>query len=89
MEKWMQYAALVQEQVSAMFREDSENYIDPQDFQDPENFKQFLHALSNVVPTVIFNNIAEHEEHKSYLDFNHLANHLCFEYCTVEEKEPE
>lgn len=84
-EKWITYAVQIREQIFSMFDEDTENYIDKQEFADPENFKQFLYALSTVVPTEIFNTISADED-KSFLEFNHVANHLCFEYCKIADE---
>lgn len=81
MEKFISYAARIQDQVLKMFEDDAENYIDLQEFEDQENFKQFLHAISTVVPTSLFNKIADKSEERNHLEFNQMANSLCFEYC--------
>jgi len=79
MKKWIKYATLVQSQIGAMFEEESENYIDISEFTDGENIKQFIHAISTVVPASIFEKLTG--EQKNHLEFNHVANGLCFEYC--------
>ena len=84
-EKWMTYAVLIQEQISEMFGYDSNNFIDSNDFKDDNNLKDFLHALANVVPTQIYGKLTGDE--KNFLEFNHVANQLCFEYMTHKKDE--
>lgn len=45
-----------------------------------ENPTHFTHALANIAPAHIFNQLTG--ENKSSLEFNHLANQLCFQYST-------
>lgn len=78
MEKDINYAILISSQIQEMFEEDSDNHIDPDEFLDGENFKKFLHALSTMVPTGLYNNITG--DSKNNLEYNHIANILCFEY---------
>lgn len=77
-EKWIEYAALISAQVQEMFTDDNDNYINPDDFQDSENFKQFLFALSTVIPAKMYNTLTK--DAKNFLEFNHISNHLVFEY---------
>lgn len=72
------YAIKILSQIQLMFSEDSENYISMDDFNNDQNLKDFLHALSNVAPTSFYNKIAGAES--NMLEFNHIANQLCFEY---------
>lgn len=59
--------------------EDSEFYIDLTEV----NMTHFIHAMANILPTYIFNKYTG--ENKSQLEFNHVANQLCFQYCTRED----
>ena len=45
---------------------------------DDENMTDFMHALANVAPTMIFNGLTG--ANKNHLEFNHIANQLCFQY---------
>lgn len=45
--------------------------------ESDDELKAFLHAVANVVPTMIHNQFTG--EDKNWLEMNHIANHLCFE----------
>jgi hypothetical protein len=74
-EKWITYAVEIQSALHEAFNNGS---IRLNEFEDSENFKQFLHALSTVVPGSLFNKLTGDD--KNFLEYNHLANKLCFEY---------
>lgn len=78
-EKWVQYATLINSQIAEMFTEDSENYIDLEELSNFDNIKHFIHALATVVPNVVYNKFTANNQDN--LEFNHIANHLCFEFC--------
>ena len=82
-EKYLEYAALITSSIGNMFEEGSDYYIDNKEFAEGDNLTHFLHALANVVPTHIFNDITG--DNKNQLEFNHTANHLCFQYGKIEE----
>jgi hypothetical protein len=84
-EKWMTYAVLIQSAIAEMFEDGANNFIDKNDFDDEQNAKDFLHALANVAPTHLFNKLTNDD--KNMLEFNHVANQLCFEYMTHNEAE--
>lgn len=86
-EKWLQYAVLLQSQIAAMFKEDSDNYIDPNDFEDEENCTAFFHALANVMPCNLFNKLTG--EDVDVLGFNHNANRLIMQFCNTNSDEEE
>jgi hypothetical protein len=83
MEKWITYAALLNDQIIAMFEEDSENPIDIKELQDEENLKAFFHALSTVMPCQLFNQMVKQDN--NILEYNHITNSLVFEYATKKE----
>jgi hypothetical protein len=62
--------------------EDSENYIGINELTDGDNLKHFLHALATIAPCHIFNTLTSSE--KTQLEFNHVANQLCFEYSKLQ-----
>lgn len=83
-EKWLKYAALIQSAIGEMFEEDSDYHVSVEQLSEGENLKHFIHALANVVSATIFNNLTGQEN--NFLEFNHIANALCFEFMS---KEPE
>ena len=82
-EKWMQYAVLIRCQISEMFKDECENHISLEELQEEDNIKHFIHALATVVPTMVYNKFTETESNT--LEFNHIANHLVFEFTTKED----
>ncbi|MDQ6479822.1 hypothetical protein [Dyadobacter sp. LHD-138] len=78
MEKPYQYAAIITTHLATLFQEENSFSLDMKEITDPENFKAFLHALSSVVPCRMYNEFTGGD--KNHLEFNHLANQLCFEY---------
>jgi len=80
----IQYAAKIQTAIGEMFEEDSTNYINPNELENSDKIKAFLHAMSTVVPCMLYCNLTGEE--KNNLEYNHIANHLCFEYSNFEEK---
>ena len=45
---------------------------------DGDNLTMFIHALANCVPSTMFNRLTG--DSKNWLEFNHLANSLIFQY---------
>ena len=60
--------------------EENENYIDMSQI----DLTDFFHALANVLPTYVFNKYTG--DTKNQLEFNHEANHLCFQYSVKQDK---
>lgn len=84
-EKHLQYAAMLSGKIAELFDEDSESdfHIDKQELQEGENLTHFFHALANMMPTHIFNKITGDD--KNYLEFNHIANQLVFQYSKMQD----
>ncbi len=76
--KYKEYAILIAAKISELFDEDDESYISEEDLFDDENLTQFIHAMANAAPNIMYNNITG--DNKNNLEFNHLANGLCFQY---------
>ena len=74
MSKENQYAMKIQSQILSMFDEDSENYINKNDFDNDDNSTAFMHALANIVPATLYNKMTGNEH--NILEFNHIANTL-------------
>lgn len=82
--KETEYAIKLQEQIIQVFDSDSENFIDPNELiNSDENTTAFIHALANMVPTRIFNKLTN--DNKNTLEFNHIANHLVFQFSKIKE----
>ena len=54
--------------------EDNENYIDLNNI----DVTKFIHALANQVPSMVYSTLTGNE--CNLLEFNHIANSLCFQY---------
>lgn len=83
MEKHLEYAQKLVSQISLMFDEDSDNFIDVAEFNDDKNLTDFFHALANLLPTYYFNKITGQE--KDNLEFNYMANQLLFQYSQLKK----
>lgn len=76
----MVYAMVISEALSEVVKEYYE------DLEDEENLTHFVHAMANVAPATI-TAVLTGENH-GYVDFNHIANKLCFQFGRlVDEKE--
>lgn len=62
----------------ALNNEDNPNHISLKE----EDLTEFIHALATVAPTVIYCNITG--DNKNNLEFNHIANLLCFQFMKPE-----
>lgn len=86
-EKVLEYAVKIMGALAALFDEDSENVIDIEELQEGKNFTHFMHALATVAPYEIYyefsNQVMEH------IEFNHMANRLCFQYGRLKEDDQE
>ena len=80
-----QYAIKIISALSKMFEQESDDAIDWEQLQEGDNLTHFIHALANLVPTHFYNKISGASENS--LSFNHIANHLVFQYSKREESE--
>ena len=71
--------------IGQCFDEDSEFYIDQEELMEGQNLTRFIHAMANLVPNIFFTKLTGQE--KNNLEFNHLANTLCFQYSTKEKED--
>ena len=86
--KSIEYAAKIQFQIMELFNPETEGastHIDMKEFNDEKNLKAFLHGLT-MASTNLFNKLVQ--EDKNFLEFNHVANLLCFEFMTLSTGEP-
>ena len=77
-EKWIEYAMKLTAHLEEIFNEDCENFIDKKEFSEGDNATDFIHALANVVPYIVFNEITG--DNKDQLGFNHIANRLIVQF---------
>lgn len=82
MKKEHEYAMKIKSQLLDIFDPESENFIDPKEFEeDPDNAAAFLHAMATMAPNIIFHRLTGQQ--KNNLEFNHIANQLVFQYSEV------
>lgn len=77
-QKHFHYAQLISMKIQEIFDEESDIHIDQKELLNDDNLTDFIHALANVSPTFIFNHITG--DKKNQIEFNHIANQLCFQY---------
>lgn len=83
-ERVLRYTVMIAEAVRTLLDPDNENYIGDE-LEEGKNATHFTHALANTAPTMIFSHFTGND--LDALEFNHMANKLCFQYMTKEEKE--
>lgn len=76
--KIIEYASKIGATIEAMFDEEAELKIDLQELEEGDNLTLFMHALANAVPAEFHRRLTGDDV--NYLEFNHLANNLCFQY---------
>lgn len=78
-ERYPEFAAVILDKIAPLFDTDSDDFTySLQQLSDDEELTEFIFALACVVPAMFYNEIAG--EDKNYLQFNHLANQLCFQF---------
>ena len=78
-QKFLQYAGQITIAISEMLSGDhADNNISQEELMEDDNLTHFMHALANVVPTLIYCDITG--ENTNQLEFNHIANKLCFQF---------
>ena len=77
-EKYIQYAGLITGAIGEMLLNDNEYHIDQEELLEGDNMTHFIHALANVASTHIYNELTGDD--LNHLEFNHIANRLCFQY---------
>ena len=83
-EKAAKYAALITGKINELF--DAENGIlDLNEVLNDENCTIFFHALANMVPTRFYGRFVD--DNITNIDFNHIANKLCFQYSIKKSEE--
>ena len=75
--KQQEYTVKILEQLQELFNEDCENHIPIKELEDNKNASDFFHSLANLAPAVVYNKLTQ--GNAGSLDFNHIANRLCFQ----------
>lgn len=81
--KQQEYTLKILSRLQTLF-EGSEDGIAITELEDNGNAADFYHALANLAPAVVYNKLTQREI--GTLDFNHIANRLCFQNVRVLEK---
>ena len=83
-EKENYYASLIIGKIVELFDEDEEDHsISLRELSEGGNATHFIHALANLAPNFIYQKVTGDD--KNMLEFNHMANHLCFQYSQIEQ----
>jgi hypothetical protein len=77
-DKSVHYATIIGTLLAELFNPDSEHYIDLKEFDDDNNATDFIHAMANMVPCKMYGFLTG--DMVNNLEFNHIANNLCFQY---------
>lgn len=78
MTKENDYASKIYAHLTLLFDEESEYFINKEEFEIDDNLTHFIHSLSNMVPNLFYQLLTD--DNKNLLEFNHLCNNLCFQY---------
>ena len=82
-DKWMIYATQIKRQVDEILTGDeSVNAIDLEELGENNNAAHFFHAFT-VVGCLYYKQFTRGEI--DYLEFNHVANRLCFQFGEFDE----
>ncbi len=79
----LQYQVKILGALNQVFQEDSEFFISTDELFKGDNATDFFHALANLVPNRIYQELTSNEG-LSNLEFNHIANRLCFQFSKKE-----
>jgi hypothetical protein len=76
-DKVIEYSKKIIQALEELFKEESDCFISQEELLDGDNLTHFFHALGNVVPANLYSQTTG--EDINILDFNHIANKLCFQ----------
>lgn len=81
--KQQEYTLKILSRLQTLF-EGSEDGIAITELEDNGNASDFFHALANLAPAVVYNKLTQRKI--GTLDFNHIANRLCFQNVRILER---
>lgn len=87
MKKHDEYAIKLLGAIRSVFDLESDNYISLTELEEGTNLTEFFHALANTAPAMVYESFTN--ENLNNLEFNHLANRLCFQYVNKVDGESE
>lgn len=79
-----EYAMKVGMALNELLNEDSDFYVDIEELEENDNLTNFIHAVSNIAPTMFYNTMTG--SNSNYLEHNQIANRLCFQYMKKSSK---
>lgn len=80
-----QYTMRLAQQVSDIFKDESDNHIDFKELKEGDNMTLFFHALTNVVPAFVWNKFSDAPT--DILGMNHNANRMIFQYAKPDHEQ--
>lgn len=80
-QKVLQYQMKILGALQEVFEEDEGEFFE--EIQQDDNLTLFIHALANYVPAVFYNKMTG--GNLTILQFNHVANQLCFQFMIKKE----
>jgi hypothetical protein len=84
-EKVAQFAVRIVGAINEMIKDEEHPfYTSQEEMNEGNNLTHFFHALANVAPTKLMNGITGSDH--TFIEFNHVANSLCFQYGKLVEK---
>ena len=81
----VEYAKKIVAHLGEIFKSDNEHFINEDEFVNDRTFTEFIYALSVIMPTHVYNRMTQQKA--DYLDFNHVANKLCFQFGIIDIEE--
>ncbi len=81
--KQEEYTLKILEQLQNLFEDENENRIQMDELKENNNASDFFHALANLAPAVVYSKLTQREI--GSLDFNQLANKLCFQNVVIKQ----
>lgn len=80
-EKEFVYAYKLLSKVQELFDNEDGDGITIEELTQGNNTTAFIHALSNIMPNMVFQKLTGEETNN--LEFNHIANRLCFQFSSL------
>jgi len=77
-EKYNEYTKILYNHLVELLNPENDIHITAEELNKDDNMNHFIHAMASLAPALIFNQMTNNKE--SVLDFNHVANKLCFQF---------
>lgn len=86
-EKEFVYAYKLLSKVQELFDNEDGEGITIEELSENNNTTLFIHALANIMPNLVFQKLTG--EQTNNLEFNHVANKLCFQFSSFHKQNSE